>query len=107
MVIGPQELEEMLMRKEEPLAMLAEEEIDTALEDRFNGGRAVFNAPADFKNLRQDHQEQLLNKYRQAGWQVKQETDQKEGLYLQFERQRPRQKAMEFGLYGFGTMPYN
>ena len=67
MVIGPQELEEMLMRKEEPLAMLAEEEIDTALEDKFERGRAVFDAPVDFENLRQEYQEQVLNKYRQAG----------------------------------------
>lgn len=74
MAVTPQQTRE-LTREEKNLVKTLEKRIDEGLMQR----RYTFDVPVSAKV-----REKIIDIYEKAGWQVKYESDQREGDYLQF-----------------------
>lgn len=124
MVIGPSEARQTLLQKMAPKIMEMEKTIDNAL---INAGgenvsvtlRAGYSGPYDDPrtNVPYNVIEELLDQYRNAGWEVKIESDQRDGDFIVFRPERrsgriegfrtTRQRSDDFGPYGSGgPRPY-
>jgi hypothetical protein len=85
MVVKPRELINLITDEEKPVIKRLEKRIDDCLTKDFRGtGSLAFGMNEDFKSLRPPTKEKLLDKYRQAGWNVKEISDQRDGDYVEF-----------------------
>ena len=91
MVIGPRELEERIRRQETDAIQQFETTIDRALMTTYQGqGRQVtVNMPRG-NQVRDFVLRQLLDRYRQAGWDVREQHDQRDGDFIQFTHHQNR-----------------
>ncbi|MFA6089429.1 MAG: hypothetical protein WC755_06200 [Candidatus Woesearchaeota archaeon] len=101
MVIDAKKLEERVLRNEADNFRTVEKSIDAALEKAFDGQRAVFDVPIGYNQLHTLTRKEMLNKYRNAGWDVKYESSQRDGDFLEFAI-----KKNYVGPYGDGVRPY-
>lgn len=85
MVVNPKDLLKTITEQEETILVALERRIDEELKRKFNGSNDVC---VDTRNLwdqlRPILQNKLLNNYREAGWKVQFESDQREDSYLRF-----------------------
>lgn len=83
MVVKPRELEQRIKAKEGPAMQQFEATVDEELTRRFAGrGQGVsVGVP---RGIRRFVLDQVLDKYRQAGWNVQIVYDQRDGDYIEF-----------------------
>ena len=85
MVVKPNELANLVTKEEKEVIKRLEKRIDDYLTKEFRGtGSLAFGINEDFRNLRIPTREKLLDKYKQAGWNVKEISDQRDGDYIEF-----------------------
>lgn len=85
MVINPKQLLESITKKDQTMLKRLEKRIDECLSEDFDGSSTCISINDDCASLRPYVLNQLLNKYRHAGWSVKTEYDSREGdAYLLF-----------------------
>lgn len=85
MVVKPTELINLVTNEEKEVIKRLEKRIDDYLTKDFRGsGSLAFGINEDFRTLRIPTREKLLSKYRQAGWNVKEISDQRDGDYIEF-----------------------
>lgn len=106
-VIQAQELSEKIRKKESNLLKKAEESIDKVLLDEFDGTDMCIGTTV-MGDLRRNLRNELIDKYRNAGWSVKYESDQRDGDFYRFTPQNTKKTNDQYhGLYGFGTNQYD
>ncbi|MFH1063536.1 MAG: hypothetical protein V1729_00480 [Candidatus Woesearchaeota archaeon] len=85
MVVNPKTLLETVTAKEKVTLKRLEEQIDEFLKERFDDrNSAAFGVTSECTSLRHQVYKSLLDKYRTAGWNVKEVYDQRDGDYIQF-----------------------
>ena len=84
MVIGPEELKQRIRQSEQQAYEAVEQKIDKSLEERFDGIGSVTFGSDTFKGIRRFALDDLFDKYRKAGWSVREMHDQRDGNYVQF-----------------------
>jgi hypothetical protein len=89
MTVSPKQLEDNLKRKSAQEIQALEQRIDDLLEEGVKkNGNAQNSIYIDASTLKPGSNytiQQLIANYRQAGWSVQQESDQREGDYLIFQ----------------------
>lgn len=84
MVITPQQATEELMRRNRKVLRELEKKIDAALIERNLGRDICIDVRDGGRNVNGIVLDSLLSAYRKAGWQVKYESDQRDGDFLRF-----------------------
>jgi hypothetical protein len=97
MAIGPKELLEKVVRDEEPRLRRVEQRIDEALATGYDGRSSVAIDASLFEGIRKPALDKLITAYRQAGWTVEYQSDQREGDFYQFSS--TAQERRDHGIY--------
>ncbi len=84
MVVGPKELKRIIEQEDKPKIEQLEAKIDACLKEKFTGQGGVYVGSGLFSDIRPLLVETVLEKYRAAGWDVKYDSDQREGSWYTF-----------------------
>ncbi|MDP1695881.1 MAG: hypothetical protein Q8L29_03140 [archaeon] len=84
MVVTPQQAKETLMRRNRTVLRELEKKIDAALTGGDTGRDICIDVRDVGRNINGTVLDSLLSAYRKAGWQVKYESDQRDGDFLRF-----------------------
>lgn len=88
MVIGPKELEQKIRQEQKPLMEQLEQKIDEALQRSYSGRGSVSIDANSVSGLNQLSTEEVIGKYKLAGWDIKYHSDQRDGSFYQFKEQQ-------------------
>jgi len=94
MVLTPQQVRETILRNGLPKLKSLEKQIDEELLKRFESGQTddvCIDMPGGI-SYNSPLCQALVQKYEQAGWNVKYESDQREGDFLRFTTRRSVQE---------------
>ena len=83
MAVSPKEVLTKLCEKDNEAVKRAEKDIDKALREDFDGTRMIYSADL-LGNMSKRARDEIIQKYRTAGWQVTYSSDQRDGDYLTF-----------------------
>lgn len=89
MVLTPSELEKKIQTENEESSKAIEKKIDNALLNSYDLNRAaVIDYDLLFRGVKSYTVDFVLDKYRQAGWKVNVISDQRDGSYVEFSKQK-------------------
>lgn len=90
MVLNANELETRVLQKESTKLHRTEKVLDEYLEQAFDGHRAIVGIPKEYYDLHELTRKDLLKKYENAGWNVKYQSDQRDGDFFEFTIRKTR-----------------
>lgn len=93
MAVSPREILETLTEKDNEDIARIEKRLDKALREGFDGTRA-FTYSADLFDCSKRATDELLKRYRAAGWIVSRQYDQRDGDYYEFSLPPDPRKSM-------------
>jgi len=84
MVVNPENLVQKIEHHEAQRIAAVEAYIDKTLETAFDGTKAIVPGDHGFRGMRDFVLKGLLDRYRAAGWNIKYQSDQREGSWYEF-----------------------